>query len=204
MTNRSITLWLDNGDAVPAAPGNSLWRIASGTLAMQAMPEGVKNQEGQSLWLAQPGDYVGWERLTPGAQPLLARAITPVVLEQVHLPQGSAHTAQTDALLRSCLQQLQQRFVQMAQLRLGSVAQRIRTLLLLVAEAQGANGQDQGHALPSLSCMAQIIGARQETVSRALSELREQQLLSHRRPQGGVIDMQGLRSYRRAGLRQAA
>lgn len=195
MQLRSITLWLDNGDPVPTAPAGRLWRVVSGALHMQSLQGGQHGAEGQSLWLAQPGDYVGWERLTPGAQPLLARAITPVTLEQVCLPSGAEQSPQTDALLRSCLLHMQQRFVQMASLRLGSVGQRIRALLLLVAEAQGAGSQDQGHALPSLSCMARIVGARQETVSRALSELREQHLLSHRRPQGGVIDLHGLRSY---------
>ncbi len=82
----------------------------------------------------------------------------------------------------------------MVMLRTGSVPNRVRYLLLLLADSQQQQSP-QGNVLPCLRDMAQVVDASIETVSRVLGGLRQFDLLQGRKQQRGTVNAPHLRQF---------
>lgn len=147
-----------------------VWRVQSGVLRIdQQAADGSLH----FIRLALPGDLLGVEALAGASASDVRRAITPVTLSPVRLG-DEQHLAQ---LFRDAVVRNYQRCRETASLRIGTVDERVRRLLLLVA-----HGADQLPVptatsallptIPSLVNIASIINAAPETVSRIISAFR--------------------------------
>jgi CRP-like cAMP-binding protein len=131
------------------------------------------------LGLALPGDVIGVHRLLGEPHRYTAQALTGCVVRE--LPADAGAWSRRDLLARLVRQH--DRCVDLALLRSGDVASRIRHLLRVLALAAGQQGQDPAECeLPSLLDMAALIDAAPETVSRAIGGLRRALVLQ---PAGG-------------------
>ncbi|MDP4299686.1 helix-turn-helix domain-containing protein [Leptothrix discophora] len=130
----------------------------------------------EDLQLLQPGDLIGLEtfQVRPGERRVLAL----VDCELAPLRRMS-DTEWRELLLHALLRR--QSEPGLAGLRVGPVGERVRRLLLLLAQAgQPAPPTDGALAtceLPPLTLMAAITGSTQETVCRVVSGLRKLGLL---------------------------
>ena len=175
--------WLDVQPVWPSAG----WRLRSGALSLSVLD--VAERE-TLVGLALPGDVVGLEPADSGHPTSLSRALVPCVLEPLPLPPDDA--AWRALLVRATGQHWRQA-ANMARLRSGTVPERVRRLLLLLAHsAQGHttptdadDGRHPGllvaaHQLPRLRDMAALVDTAPETVSRIISGLRRLSLLKDR------------------------
>jgi CRP-like cAMP-binding protein len=184
----SEPLILGHGDALPEAALRHVWRLELGALRINRL---LVNGRMELMSIALPGDLLGIDRLTGQDDATYTYAITPAQLSQVRIP-----SAETMRVLQTAYQTARQRCVDMVALRSGSVPDRVRRLLLLLAEQNGQDDDLAASTLPSLREMADIVGSAHETVSRVLGSLRHLELLSERRAQSGTFRVQTLRDYR--------
>ncbi|HQY07363.1 MAG: Crp/Fnr family transcriptional regulator [Burkholderiales bacterium] len=131
--------------------------------------------EGAPVLLALPGDLIGVEGLQGRSALSSARAIVASVLAP--LPQMS-ESAWCDLLMRSLVTQ-QERAAEVAELRCGSAAERIRKLLLLLSsQSRGGAGvspwrnSSPSCEQPTLADMAVLTDTSIETISRVISAMR--------------------------------
>jgi CRP-like cAMP-binding protein len=184
----SEPLNLAHGDALPFAALRHVWRLESGALRInRVLPDG----EMELMSIALPGDLLGVDRLTGAEDASHTYAITPAQLSQVRIP-----SAETVRVLQTAYRTARQRCVDMVALRSGSVPDRVRRLLLLLAESNNPSQDAASSALPSLREMADIVGSAHETVSRVIGSLKHLELLSERRAQSGTFRVQSLRDCR--------
>lgn len=147
-----------------------VWRVTEGVVRLDRGSGPIR----QPVHLALPGDLIGSEALCGQPYQLSASAFTNCRLQAVRSPAD----ATSEPLLRQALLQHLDRSQDMAQLRTGSVLQRVTHLLGLmgldraVREA-GRVGQADSvrQALPKLREMALLVDAKTETVCRALAQL---------------------------------
>jgi CRP-like cAMP-binding protein len=126
------------------------------------------------LGLALPGDVIGVHRLLGEPHRYTAQALTGCVIRD--LPADFAEWSRRDLLIGLLRQH--ERCADLAMLRCGDVASRIRHLLRVLATAAGHQGRAVAECeLPSLLDMAALIDAAPETVSRAIGILRRAQVL---------------------------
>jgi hypothetical protein len=160
---------LPAGQALPrhhAATDGSCqaWTLVSGLLCLGP---GHPVQAAATVYaVARPGDLVG---LPAAPADACAWALVPCMLQTWSAPVDAA--GWPGVLQRLCTQQWRQA-ADLAQVRQGAVADRVRHLLLLLARAGPGTAP-----LPSLRAMSQLVDAAPETVSRVLSALRELELL---------------------------
>lgn len=164
-----------------AGESGSVWRVVQGIVRLDRHSGPVC----QPVQLALPGDLIGMEALCGQPYQLSASAFTPCRLEAVPT---AAHTPQQPLLQQALLQHMH-RSQDMAQLRTGSVLQRLTHLLLLMGLDVPPFGRPQGNgadavrqALPALREVALLVDAKTETVCRALA-----QLLPPRSRKGGPV-----------------
>lgn len=142
-----------------AGESGPVWRVVEGIVR-------IDRQNGplcQPVQLALPGDLIGTESLCAQAYQFSAVAFTPCKLEAVR-PDSKVHAA---GLVQQALLQHITRSLDMAQLRSGSVVQRLGHLLSLMPRAENAHQP----SLPALREVALLVDAKTETVCRALGQL---------------------------------
>lgn len=137
-----------------------LWRVAEGWLVLLRPDE----PEARPIQLAGPGDLVGVASLVDASYGESAVALTPVRAD----PALWLDAAEQHALARVALRQQQRQAFEMSLVRSGTVRERLRHLLALLAPPGGAL---ERQALPSLKVLAQIVDSAPETVCRELGHL---------------------------------
>lgn len=164
-----------------AGESGSVWRVVQGLVRLDRHSGPVC----QPVQLALPGDLIGMEALCGQPYQLSASAFTPCRLEAVR----TAADTPPQPLLQQALLQHMHRSQDMAQLRTGSVLQRLTHLLALMGLDVPPFGRPQGNgadavrqALPALREVALLVDAKTETVCRALA-----QLLPPRSRKGGPV-----------------
>lgn len=158
------------GEPVPEPVASYLgWRVVAGLVCLSPAFSGA-GPTPSVYALAQAGDQI-----LPCAPQTTARALVPSLLAPLDEPQTP--TAWRALLAASCSQQRRQA-VDLAALRTGPAADRVRHLLLMVAAPDAPPRR-----LPSLRSMAALLDIAPETVSRVLSALRQMRLLD-----GGPTD----------------
>lgn len=147
-----------------------VWRVVEGLVRLEREAGSVR----QVVHLAGPGDLIGVESLCDQSYQFSATAFTDCRLELV--PQLGEATR--ESLLAQALLQHQYRSQDMANLRTGSVSQRVTHLLRLMridlpfgGSVQDASGDAVRKAMPALRDIAQVVDAKAETVCRALTLL---------------------------------
>jgi hypothetical protein len=143
-----------------AGESGPVWRVVEGIVRIDR----VSGQSHQPVQLALPGDLIGAEALCARAYQFNAVAFTPCRLQAVRNESktGSA------ALTQQALLQHIERSLDMAQLRSGTVVQRLGHLLSLLPSPLLANERP---ALPALREVALLVDAKTETVCRVLGQL---------------------------------
>lgn len=146
--------------------GYHAWRVESGLLCLG--PTQALQAAAPVYGVARPGDWICLP--DPG---VTAWALVPAVLGPRQAPHSQADWQALLAQL--CVQQCRQA-ADLAAMRTGPAADRVRHLLLLLAPC-GEPLPD----LPPLRAMSQLVDAAPETVSRVVSALRQLHLLAQRR-----------------------
>ena len=149
---------------------HTVWRLESGALRIDST--GADASE-TLVRLAMPGDLLGIESLLGVPDRFSVRALTPSRLVPLDFLEGQLPQLLMDSVLTGY-----QRSRQMVQLRSGSAEDRVRSLLVMLAEAgQGPQGGAATCALPTLADIAGIVHTAPETVSRVLASLRQASFL---------------------------
>lgn len=148
-----------------------VWRVVQGMVRLDRECGPLR----QPVQLALPGDLIGVEALCGQAYQFSASALTRVRLEPLRSADGAEAPA---AWMQQALLQHLRRSQDMAQLRTGSVVQRLAHLLHLMGlelpaldQAQPGDADAIRQALPALREIALVIDAKTETVCRALAQL---------------------------------
>ncbi|TSE27722.1 Crp/Fnr family transcriptional regulator [Tepidimonas aquatica] len=143
------------------------WRLCKGLVRLDRI-----GRDGPLLvMLVEPGDWLGMDALCGQPHPWRATCVTPVWLEPA--PQAPSAQQRAQWLTEALLQQ-PARAHAMAALRTGSVAQRVRSLLALLAQPDvlGRAAPDVlRERLPPLRVLAELVDAKPETVCRTLGQL---------------------------------
>jgi len=166
-----------------------VWRVVQGIVRLDRHSGSVC----QPVQLALPGDLIGIEALCGQPYQLGASAFTRCQLQAV----VSAVDTAVQPLLQQALLQHMQRSQDMAQLRTGSVLERLSHLLALMeldvpafACAEVGDADPIRQALPALREVALLVDAKTETVCRALA-----QLLPPRSRKGGPVPVRAVRDW---------
>ncbi len=142
-----------------AGKSGPVWRVVEGIVRIDRQNGPLR----QPVQLALPGDLIGTESLCGQVYQFSAVAFTPCKLEAVRT-ESKVHAA---GLLQQALLQQMTRSLDMAQLRSGSVVQRLGHLLTLMPRTDNAHQP----SLPALREVALLVDAKTETVCRALGQL---------------------------------
>ena len=178
---------LQRGAQLPAPAAGCVWRLESGALRLHK--EHSCNSEAL-VSLALPGDLIGVERRVGLPLPMLGLAILPATMAE--LPVADA---ELPALVKSAYMCALQRSADMVVLRGGPVPNRVRHLLLLIAEGQRKDAGPVDIALPSLRDIADIVSTTRETASRILGGLKKHDLLHDRKAKAGHLKVPDLRLF---------
>lgn len=150
-----------------AGESGPVWRVVEGVVRLDRESGPVR----QPVQLALPGDLIGAETLCGQPYQFSASAFTACHLVPVRPVSG----ATPQPLLQQALLQQLDRSLDMAQLRTGSVLQRLTHLLSLMGLERSPNAAGQAdavrQALPTLREVALLVDAKSETVCRALAQL---------------------------------
>lgn len=166
----------------PLPPGHVAWRLLDGAMRTD-VDHDVAAAAGTSTLVRMdlPGDLVGLDLPVRDVPPSRHSAL--VHSRLVALP-APVTGLDWNRLLWDQMARQQRRCAEMARLRTGPVAERVRQLLLLLAGPgeEPASGLRQ---LPSLRDIGDLVGTVPETVSRTLSRMRHLRLIEDRRPGAG-------------------
>ena len=174
-------------EPLPSQSQRQMWRVRSGAIRIDSA---AGAEVGRFMRLALPGDVIGVEQWAGTDDRLSFRALTAVQLEPVN-----ASGAEMMQVLMETVVIAHQRCREVVSLRTGPVSQRVKTLLLMFADAvspEAARGSDI--ALPNLSDMAAILDAAPETVSRVFSSMRHLDFLQDRKPHRARFSSLSLRA----------
>ena len=186
-SNAQNAVQLDVGERAPVAAPGCGWRLESGALRLHK----TQSDTTESLVsLALPGDLIGADRLAGSPFPLTGVAIVPSVLSEYQVADGDLPQVVNSAFMRAL-----QRSADMVLLRGGPVPNRVRYLLLLIADSQRPDVGNPGGALPSLRDIADIISSTRESVSRVLGSMKKNDLLHGRKAQWGFLNVPDLRQF---------
>lgn len=156
-----------------AGQAGQAWRVIEGSVRLDRPgPDGLMFAS-----LAVAGDVIGAETLLFGQYEFVARALSDGAVapwaDQVARPRES---------LLQVLALGERRAADVIALRAGQAAERVRRLMLLLTRQQRAAADaveaSTRMAMPSLRDMADITGLTAETVSRVLSGMRRDGVLS--------------------------
>lgn len=142
-----------------AGESGPVWRVVEGIVRIDRQNGTLR----QPVQLALPGDLIGTEALCAQAYQFSAVAFTPCKLEAVR-PESKTGSG---TILQQAVLQHMTRSLDMAQLRSGSVVQRLGYLLSLMPRAAKAHQP----SLPALREVALLVDAKTETVCRVLGQL---------------------------------
>jgi len=156
-----------------STPG-AAWRVVSGSVRLDRRePNGEQNFAN----LAIMGDVIGAETLLLGYYSFTATALTPCLL--VPWPVGCRAPA-SESLLHS-MAKAERRAAEVIALRCGQAADRVRHLVMLLAQrsdvVSNEDSADLQVVLPPRQDMADITALTLETVSRMVSRLRHSGML---------------------------
>lgn len=147
-----------------------LWRVIEGAVRLDRDSGHAR----QPVQLALPGDLIGIEALCCQPYQVSASAFTRCRLQPLPPPADSERAA----WLQQALLQSLSRSQDMAQLRTGSVLQRLTHLLrqlgleqAVLDAARQVTADTVRQALPPLREVALLVDAKPETVCRALAQL---------------------------------
>jgi len=154
-------------ELLTTADSQALWMLESGALRID-----MSESDDASCFvrMALPGDVIGVESLVGTTERTLVRALTSSRLVPVTLfDEGHLKRMLMEAVAKGY-----QRCCEVATLRTGPTDNRVKRLLLLLANQEvGKTGEAVACALPSLNDMAAMVNAAPETVCRALANLRQ-------------------------------
>jgi CRP-like cAMP-binding protein len=157
-------------EALSLAESHAVWRLESGALRIDST--GADGTE-TLVRLAQPGDLLGIESLLGVPDRFTVRALTPSRLASVELLEDKLPQLLMDSVITGY-----HRSRQMVLLRSGSAEERVKNLLVMLAEAEnGTHNVGATCALPTLADIAGIVHTAPETVSRVLASLRQASFL---------------------------
>jgi hypothetical protein len=145
------------------------WRVESGLLCLGPTP--TPQAAAPVYGVARPGDWVCLPHAGVSAWALVPSSLSP---QQAPQAQADWHAL----LVQICAQQCRQA-AELAAMRTGPAADRVRHLLLMLAP----HGEPMPD-LPPLRAMSQLVDAAPETVSRVVSALRQLHLLAGKRSVG--------------------
>ncbi len=154
----------------PGVHEQGVWRVVEGALRLDAAGPGPE----RFVQIVLAGDRLGVEPLCGLPTLYRARAVTHCVLRRLQVVGESERCA----VIGAALTQQWRRAADLAALRTGPVAERVRLLLLLLCagRAEGAGGLTSVE-LPRLKDIAAIVDTAPETASRILSAWRQQAML---------------------------
>lgn len=152
-------------------PGRFQWPfvIVAGAMRLD-LPAG----DDSALQLALPGDLLGIEQLIGQPQSTFGRAI----VETVIAPLGAIPEAMHQNALIRQLVASHRRALEQARLRFGPASERIRALLLMLAQHERTPDEPMCCELPRLSDIAALTDTAPETASRVISSLRRSGLIA--------------------------
>lgn len=164
-----------------AGDPTGLWTIDDGAIRLDFEHEGAEH----FIHLAVPGDRLGLESVDAASHRLTARAVTVCRVR----PLANPPAPKDPALLSDALAWQQRKCIELVRLRSGTLADRLRHLLSMIAPPSVTDDPDRSHCpIPSLKDIAAIVGAAPESVSRTLGELRRDAYLIARRRDSVVVD----------------
>ncbi|HEX8913548.1 MAG TPA: Crp/Fnr family transcriptional regulator [Humisphaera sp.] len=172
----------------PQTPARSLYLIHSGQVRILLLTPGAKQRSVRLLEILGPGDWFGAPALAGGdTYDTRALAVTNVTASELPAERVMAalpsHPPLAEALIRSLGQKLQAAYTEAANLVFDDTNQRLVKALLQFSRSAAASPQTspEGNAGVELRIthqqLAQAIGAARETVSLALTQLRQKNLL---------------------------
>lgn len=180
---KALPLFVPAGHILPPlAEGQAGWRLLDGAMRTDVAHDAAAAAGTSTLVrMDLPGDLVGLDLAVQGAPRCRHSALVHSRLEALPAP---ATGPDWNRLLWYLMARQQRRCAEMARLRTGPVAERVRQLLLLLAGPgeEPASGLRQ---LPSLRDIGDIVGTVPETVSRTLTHMRHLRLIEDRRPGAG-------------------
>ena len=152
------------------------WRVLSGSVRLDREEQPTGEESFANL--AVRGDVIGAETLLFGKYSFTATALADCVLAP--WPDDRTPPAGDYSLLRT-LAKAERRAAEVIALRCGQAADRVRRLVMMLAQAPEQNPVNQPAdlqvVLPSRQDMADITALTLETVSRMVSQLRHAGLL---------------------------
>nr|WP_315465163.1 Crp/Fnr family transcriptional regulator [uncultured Rhodoferax sp.] len=164
-------LHLEAREALRPSALHQLWRLESGALRLDSWSDGAPPT---FVRLMLPGDLVGVEALAGAAPHIQVAALTASMLVPVALPEGKSLTR----MWMDAVSQAHHRARDMASMRTGPTDKRVRRLLQALSEGHSPGADEvMDCTLPSLNDMARILNLAPETVCRALSNLRQSNVL---------------------------
>lgn len=173
---RHWRLRFKRGQRIYAADASGgAWRVLSGAVRLDRNAPGGEESFAN---LAIKSDIIGAETLIFGRYSFTATALAACVIEpwpESHAPQAS------DSLLQT-LAKAERRTAEVIALRCGQAAERVRRLVMMLAQEPEESPEWQAEelqvVLPSGQDMADITALRLETVSRMVSRLRQAGILA--------------------------
>lgn len=172
----------------PSTPATSLYLLHAGQVRILLLTQGSNERSVRLLEILGPGDWFGAPALTGGTDyETRAVAVTNVTVSEVPadrlfaaLPQ---HPAIATTVIRSLSAKLQAAYAEAAGLVFNDTNQRLVKTLLQFSQTAAATPQPSPEGQPGVELrithqqLAQAIGAARETVSLALTQLRQKNLL---------------------------
>jgi len=168
---------------------HTVWHLESGALRIDST-----GADGTELLvrLALPGDLLGIESLLGVTDRFTVRALTPSRLVPLALLEDKLPQLLMDSVITGY-----RRSREMVQLRTGSAEERVKNLLVMLAETgRGTQRGSATCALPTLGDIAGIVHTAPETVSRVLTSLRQTSFLQDCSPQTAKHKKLELRTHR--------
>lgn len=183
---------------VPA--GETIYREDSPAAAVYTLSRGLiklikgVNGSGRIVRLLGPGAAVGLEALSTGLHWHTAVALRKSELCRIPLDVfrelRQHNLSVTDRVVGQWEQQVKSADRWLAELNHGTVAERVRRLLAVLAEM--AQDDHSWIELPPMSDMASILGTTRESVSRTVAELKRTNALRRVAPHTYEIDREAL------------
>ena len=161
-----------------------LWRVRHGVVGVV---HHLAAGEGRPQFLALAGDLIGADALAGEATPSRVFAVTAAELEAVPCFGAAArHEALSLAYAQSRRQGRE-----ILRLRTGSVADRVKQMLLLLGDSD-ADAEEADVELPSLRRLGDILDASPEAICRVLGRMRQLDVLVAREPRRARVATRAL------------
>jgi hypothetical protein len=160
------------GHELDGAETTRLWRVRRGVVGVVHDAAGL---EERPQFLALPGDLIGADALAGLATPSRVFAVTAAELEAVACPD----TPSRHELLSVAYAQSRRQGREIVRLRTGSVADRVKQMLLLLGD-DDAGAEESDVELPSLRRLADILDASPEAICRVIGRMRQLDVLGAR------------------------